>query len=141
MGDGGCRRLYPIFSEVYRLIAEHPELERTLTTELATIAKELRKENIRRRDESATEMKIVSKLTKDFDCQFSPAWKAICARFGENLKASELFSIAQTVYEKYSGQLSDLGRLQRRRKTVLLKWYDENWPFLESILPFVTCEC
>ena len=56
-------------------------------------------------------------------------------RFGPNLKQSELRNIAQIIADHANIKLD---RDAKRRKNVLLKWFDEHWtqiaPFLNNVV-------
>ncbi len=53
---------------------------------------------------------------------------------GTKIKQNELLSIAQCVSEKTSVELD---REAKRRKSVLLKWFDDNWDQILPTLQFV----
>lgn len=53
---------------------------------------------------------------------------------GENIARTELLSIAQIISEKTSVELY---REAKRRKSVLLKWFDDNWDQILPTLQFV----
>lgn len=63
----------------------------------------------------------------------SMIWNEIKRRFGDNIRHGELLSIAEVVAQ-YSGVFLD--RDAKRRKTVLIKWFQENWA---RIAPFLSC--
>ena len=93
-------------------------------------------DEIRRRPESEASERhkqVRSALTerlKNFVYKESAAWKEITRRYGEELTQNELLCIAEVI-------ASNLGividREAKRRKNVLIKWFDEN---LEVITPF-----
>ena len=59
-------------------------------------------------------------------------WQKICDQFGPNIKHPELVSIASVV----AGVLGiKLDRDAKRRKKVLIKWFEENWTIIAPILP------
>jgi hypothetical protein len=53
------------------------------------------------------------------------------------LKQEELVSIAELVAQRLRIKLD---RDARRRKTVMIKWFDENWQFILPILRFVVLD-
>lgn len=66
--------------------------------------------------------KVEARL-KDFNYKESRAWKEITDRFGSKLSQSELLAIAVII--SYCDRLK-LDREAKRRKEVLIKWFDEN---------------
>ena len=67
---------------------------------------------------------------RDFVYKESAAWREISMRYGDELTQSELLCIAKVIGTNL-GIIVD--REAKRRKNVLIKWFDEN---LEVILPF-----
>ena len=64
-------------------------------------------------------------------------WQKICDIFGPNIKHPELVSIATVA----SGFLNiKLDRDAKRRKKVLIKWFEENWAEIEPIISRVQLE-
>jgi hypothetical protein len=53
------------------------------------------------------------------------------------LKQEELVSIAELVAQRLRIKLD---RDARRRKTVMIKWFDENWLFILPVLRFVVLD-
>ncbi|KAH0788594.1 hypothetical protein GPJ56_007276 [Histomonas meleagridis] len=72
-----------------------------------------------------------------FDPKDNIAWKEITKRFGTNIKQPELLSIAE-VLANYANVKLD--RDAKRRKTVLIKWFSENWPLISPYLHYVVLE-
>lgn len=77
----------------------------------------------------------VDKRLKGFQVKDSIAWKEICKRFGSNLNQVELLSIAEVIGNQLNIKVD---REAKRRKEVLIKWFDENYssigPFLDKIV-------
>lgn len=69
-----------------------------------------------------------------FDTKENRAWKQLSARFGKTVKQNELTTIAQVIAQHAQIKLD---RDARRRKSVLLKWFDENWNAIEPFLDYV----
>jgi hypothetical protein len=67
----------------------------------------------------------------------SPVWKAITQRFGSNIKQPELLSMAQVLAAQANVRLD---RDAKRRKSVLIKWFEENWTAVEPFLQYVVLE-
>lgn len=75
---------------------------------------------------------VRSKLA-GFEPKNSLAWSKLTSRFGPKLNQNKLLSLAEVV----SNHLNiELYREYKRRKEMLIKWFDENldivWPFIES---------
>jgi hypothetical protein len=66
-----------------------------------------------------------------FDSSRSAAWQRICARFGDSLSQSELLSLAEVISSEVGLKVD---REAKRRKEVLIKWFDENYPAIEDLL-------
>ena len=63
--------------------------------------------------------------------------KEITRRFGANLKQGELINIAQVIAE--NAQIK-LDRDARRRKNVLLRWFEEHWTQITPYLDYIVLE-
>ena len=63
--------------------------------------------------------------------------KEITRRFGANLKQGELINIAQVIAE--NAQIK-LDRDARRRKNVLLRWFEEHWVQITPYLDYIVLE-
>lgn len=74
--------------------------------------------------------KINSRI-QGFDQKNCLVWKEICKKFGSSLSHNELLSIAQVIASNCNIKVD---RDAKRRKEVLIKWFDEN---TEVILPFL----
>ena len=80
---------------------------------------------------SESERTRVEKRLGGFGFQKSQAWKEIVVRYGDTLSQNELLGIASIVSAKIGVKLD---REAKRRKDVLIKWFDEN---LENIKPYL----
>ena len=68
---------------------------------------------------------------RDFNEKESSAYAKLCELYGPKPSQQELLSLAQVV----SANLNILlDREAMRRKKVLIKWYDENFPKIEQFL-------
>jgi hypothetical protein len=72
-----------------------------------------------------------------FNAKDTPVWKEITQRFGNNIKQPELLSIAQVLASSADVKLD---RDAKRRKTVLVKWFEENWERIAPYLDYVVLE-
>ena len=75
---------------------------------------------------------VREKLT-NFDPKSCKAWINLTAKYGAKISQNQLLSMAEIV----STQLHlGLFREYKRRKEMLIKWFDENfdivWPYIES---------
>lgn len=87
--------------------------------------------------EDNNEKKRISARMSNFQPKECKAWKEITQKFGTNIKQQELLSIANVL--STSAKLK-LDRDAKRRKTVLIKWFDENWDAIKPYLPYVVLE-
>jgi hypothetical protein len=87
-------------------------------------------------DGSKEKDRIASRLN-GFNSKDNTVWKAITQRFGANIKQPELLSMAQVLASHANIKLD---RDAKRRKSVLIKWFEENWTAIEPFLQFVVLE-
>jgi hypothetical protein len=87
-------------------------------------------------DTSKEKERIASRLN-GFNSKDTSVWKAITQRFGNNIKQPELLSMAQVLASHANIKLD---RDAKRRKCVLVKWFEENWAAIEPYLPYVVLE-
>jgi hypothetical protein len=87
--------------------------------------------------ESSREKQRIADRLGTFNSKDNTAWTEITARFGLNIKQPELLNIATVLATKANIKLD---RDAKRRKAVLLKWFQENWAILSPFLDFVVLE-
>ncbi|KAH0792101.1 hypothetical protein GPJ56_003900 [Histomonas meleagridis] len=87
--------------------------------------------------EASAEKKRITERLNGFNPRENNAWKEISRRFGASIKHPELLSIA-TVLANYANVRLD--RDAKRRKTVLIKWFQENWATVSPYLDYVVLE-
>jgi hypothetical protein len=83
------------------------------------------------------ERERVQKRVDGFNWKRSTAWKHLSAAYGPSLKHEELVSIADLAAKKLGIRLD---RDARRRKIVMIKWFEENWAVLEPLLSKIVLE-
>jgi hypothetical protein len=83
------------------------------------------------------EMRRVRERTQGFCWKGSTVWRQLTDRYGPRLCLDELKSIAAIVAERVPIRLD---RDARRRKTVIVKWFQENWMLIEPLLPSIILE-
>jgi hypothetical protein len=66
-----------------------------------------------------------------FDWMKSYAWVELAKRYGPKLVHEELVSIADLVANRLHIKLD---RDARRRKIVMIKWFEENWTLIHPLL-------
>ena len=69
-----------------------------------------------------------------FDLKENHIWEELTKRFGSNIKRGELTNIAKVLAEAANIKLD---RDAKRRKSVLLKWFDEHWDTIYPLLDYV----
>lgn len=83
------------------------------------------------------EMERVKRRIQGFNYKSSHAWKMLTAKYGPKLAHEELMSIAELL----SAQVNiNLDRDAKRRKAVLVKWFEENWDSIQGYLQYVILE-
>ena len=83
------------------------------------------------------ERKRVDDRLRGFSLKDSIAWKAICERFGSDLNQTELLSMAEVIGHELHIKID---REAKRRKEVLIKWFDENFLIIKPILNIMVLE-
>mgnify|MGYP003091364060 CR=1 FL=1 len=79
----------------------------------------------------------ISERLKDFNPRENDAWKKITQKFGPNIKQPELISIASVLANQAKIKLD---RDAKRRKSVLIKWFQEHWNDISCYLDYVVLE-
>ena len=83
------------------------------------------------------EKRRIAQRLQGFNPKDNPAWYHITQKFGSNIKQPELLSIAEVCANSAGIKLD---RDAKRRKSVLIKWFEENWPRIQPFLNFVVLE-
>ena len=83
------------------------------------------------------EIERIKKRIDGFKYQNSRAWMVLSQRFGEKVTHDELVSVAEII-KPFSG--IKLDRDARRRKNVIIKWFDDNWSIVEHYINYVILE-
>ena len=73
----------------------------------------------------------------NFNPKDTPVWREITQRFGSSIKQPELLSIATVLAQNANIKLD---RDAKRRKSVLVKWFEENWQIIRPYLDYVVLE-
>jgi hypothetical protein len=73
------------------------------------------------------EKKRIADRLGAFNPKDNLVWKAISTKFGSSIKFPELLSIANVLAVSAAVHLD---RDAKRRKCVLIKWFEEHWPVL-----------
>jgi hypothetical protein len=87
--------------------------------------------------EPSKEKHRVNERLANFSTKDNFAWKEISSRLGQKITFHELLSIARVLAAHADIWLD---RDARRRKSVLIKWFDENWSDLAPYLNDVVLE-
>lgn len=100
-------------------------------------AEALRKRRIRQAGKLRHEkMRLKTRLT-GFNYQDSVSWIAICRHFGSQPSHEELKSVAELIAKTANIRLD---RDAKRRKVVMMKWFEEHWDVASYLLRFITLE-
>jgi hypothetical protein len=73
----------------------------------------------------------INRRVGGFDWTKSYAWIELAERYGPKLVHAELVSIADLAASRLHIKLD---RDARRRKVVMLKWFEENWALIRPLL-------
>jgi hypothetical protein len=83
------------------------------------------------------ERERVQRRVEGFNWRKSRAWTQLTCLYGPKLNQEELVSIADLV----AGRLQiKLDRDARRRKTVIIKWFEENWNLIQPLLSTIVLD-
>ena len=88
-------------------------------------------------EQNNREKERIADRLKNFNPKDNPVWHKITQKFGPNIKQPELLSIAEVLSNSANVKLD---RDAKRRKTVLIKWFSENWAAISPYLDFVVLE-
>jgi hypothetical protein len=91
----------------------------------------------KRQSAVSEERERVQRRVEGFDWQKSPMWLHLSCLYGPKLKQDELVSIAEICAQKLDIRLD---RDARRRKVVMIKWFEENWFRVRQLLPFIVLD-
>jgi hypothetical protein len=80
--------------------------------------------------------RIANRL-QGFNPKDNQVWSVLAQKFGSNIKQPELLSIAAVLSKNANVPLD---RDAKRRKSVLLKWFEENWNAVYPFLDYVVLE-
>ncbi|EAX97547.1 hypothetical protein TVAG_006780 [Trichomonas vaginalis G3] len=83
------------------------------------------------------EKERIAERLGSFNPKDNAVWHEITQRFGANIKQPELLSIANVLAQNASIKLD---RDAKRRKSVLIKWFEENWNAIQPYLAYVVLE-
>lgn len=72
-----------------------------------------------------------------FNVLESEAWMGLCRRYGPEVTHEELISVAELVAQRTGVPLD---RDAKRRKSVLIKWFAENWSMAKGLLDLIVLE-
>jgi hypothetical protein len=82
----------------------------------------------------ANERIRVQSRVDGFDWRLSHAWRHLAFIYGEKVTQGELVSVADLLARSIGIRLD---RDARRRKVVMIKWFEENWAFIYPLLPII----
>ena len=137
-------RFFEAQSKILQIVASNPEVAGTVSERLSRLVSNLTHPSANPfyhemipgqvsdviRSHSELERRKVDERLRGFSLKTSRAWQEICSRFGSNLNQTELLSIAEVLGAQIGVKVD---REAKRRKEVLIKWFDEN---LAVILPY-----
>jgi hypothetical protein len=83
------------------------------------------------------ERERIQRRIGDFDWKESGTWAYLSWMFGPKLNQAELISIGELVAVPLR---ITLDRDARRRKAVMIKWFEENWVQIQPLLWYITLD-
>lgn len=83
------------------------------------------------------EKERIAERLAGFNPKDNSVWHEITQRFGASIKQPELLSIANVLAQNANIKLD---RDAKRRKSVLIKWFEENWSSIRPFLDYVVLE-
>jgi hypothetical protein len=86
---------------------------------------------------SSEEIARIRKRIEGFNWKRSPAWRYLSLAYGPTLSQDELISIAELISPRVSIKLD---RDARRRKCVMIKWFEEHWALIQPLLCSIVLE-
>jgi hypothetical protein len=119
--------LYGAISNIYRIISGDQHLEPVVAKYLSDLIGVLTTGTAARESESQRERTAVGAIMEGFTIEDSTAWRNIKAQYGDNLSHQGLLKIANDLRLLCGAALTPLKRIHRRRKAVLIRWFEDNW--------------
>jgi hypothetical protein len=86
---------------------------------------------------SSDEIHRIQRRLNGFNWKKSQAWRHLSFQFGPTLTQEELVSIAELIAHRTGIRLD---RDARRRKMVMLKWFEEHWTVIQPLLGLVVLD-
>lgn len=83
------------------------------------------------------EVRRVQNRINGFHWKNSQAWAVLSCLYGDRTTQAELVEIARLVSQKAG---ITLDRDAQRRKIVIIKWFEENLPIVQPLLPSIVLE-
>jgi hypothetical protein len=120
-------------SEVLEMVALNPGIAHSLTRHLLDYIVQLEQDDVYAIQHTLNERLKIDQRIRNFDMKHSPAWHELKRRGWDRLSQAELLSIAQLLGKKLSIHVD---REAKRRKNVLVKWFEEN---LSRLSPLLDC--
>jgi hypothetical protein len=130
----GVQDLYRSYASLCELIANGSVAEDQLATELRGLINVLLMTTPAGDSESERERRTLAPLMAGFDWQDSVAWRALAARHGSDLSHQRLIELAKEIKQQVGDSATPLMRIHRRRKAVLVKWFQINWTVIRPLV-------
>jgi hypothetical protein len=127
-------RLNHSISCLYELVSKAPTVEPEVVRCLTMLLQFLNLDGSEGESESARERSRVDEFMRGFDPATSAAGLALAEHFGSDMTLNRLREFAARMTARLGRAVTPLERIHKRRKSVLIKWFDENWTAIEPML-------
>ncbi|KAK8889745.1 hypothetical protein M9Y10_034499 [Tritrichomonas musculus] len=124
-------RLENALAQIKKVTENSGNSNQEIISHLSRLLQRLEMKNEELIKQTESERNKLTDRMSNFDFANSPAWMMIKKKGWDNLNHKELLSIASVIANKCN---ITLDREAKRRKPILVKWFDEN---LSAILPAV----
>jgi hypothetical protein len=125
------RRYLSSRAELLDLVRSNPAASGAISHHLNRFLLALNDEQPYSLIQTRNERTKIDERIRTFDYTRSPAWRELSLRGWDQLSQSELLSVAQVLEKKLA---IPLDREAKRRKNLLVKWFEENLADLRPVL-------
>jgi hypothetical protein len=132
-GDSPEARYQVAKAEVLEMVAATPSTMEAVQRHLCHYLDQLGQKDTFSSQHTLNERQKIDQRVRNFDMKHCAAWRELRRRGWDRLSQTELLSIAQLLGKKLA---IPVDREAKRRKSVLVKWFEEN---LIGLRPLLDC--